>query len=95
MLHHVELVAHAPVAGDHQGAAVARDDRHGSDGHLNQAIQGVEFPLDAAAASDVNHRKARSVQNVASDNHVGAAEGDETVAIRVRRGWWRASIPRH
>ena len=87
----VGLVADAAVTRDHVRAALLQVRRHGDVEHL---VQAVEIAVDAAAGGEIDGGILRRHEQVAGDEHVGAAEVDEDVAVTVRRRSDRERQPR-
>src|SRR5262249_40068160 len=76
IFHHVELTAHAPMAGNHQRSRFTRDDRNRRNREINQVIERRDLTLNASAVFDINDRKARGIQDVARYDNVGAPKED-------------------
>ena len=61
------------MSGDEIGPIFAERERKRRDGHVDEAIQGVDLSLDAAALRDIHHGKAGRI-SVSPVDHISAPE---------------------
>src|SRR5262249_2732565 len=85
VFHDLCLFGDPAVAWNHFRATLLPRQGHDSNGEIQEAVQGIDFSLNAAALLNVDDRKARHVEDIAGYHHVRAAKQYHAVAIAVGR----------
>src|SRR5438874_9345452 len=79
IIHNVQLLAEAPVTGDHIGTNSLVNEWSRWNRKSDQPVQGIDLSLYAATSGNIDHRKAGHVKDVSGNHDIRSPKKNEAV----------------